>query len=206
MANFYLPERKETEVRYDNNGYVNMLISAMFKKSIADFDEKDYREVVPQLTNGCMYAAWDERFKDIPYGAKTLGEAGCAVFCFCQGLHTRSIYTGMDMEAFAKYIADKGYYEFGRGTYHNLFDHYGLRRATHFREIFDALRMGKIVTLLVENKDYLLSNSEGGSHYVNIIGNSGVGFIIYDSKTQEIINCSVPMRKVFDATRVAWLW
>lgn len=180
MANFYLPERKETPKRYDNNRDINDLTAIFFEESLIDFNEKDFQENIPQVTHAGLYGAWDERFKDIPYGVKTLGEAGCAVFCFWQGLCTRAIYVGMDIEPFAKYLDDKHYYEPGKGTWHLLFDHYNLRRATNFQEIFDALKMGKIVTILVRNKDYPLSKSKEGSHFVNIIGKSEGSFIIYD--------------------------
>lgn len=204
MAEFYFPKRKETPRRYDNNRDINDLIAIYFEESLMDFNENDFPENISQVTIRGVYAAWEGRFRDVPYGTKTLGEAGCAVFCLWQGLASRAIYTGMDLEDFANYISD--YYEQDKGSYHNLFDHYNLRRATHFQELFDTLKMGKIVTLLVRNKDYSLSKSEEGSHFINIIGKDGSGFIIYDSQTEGIINYGVPMRETLYATRVAWLW
>lgn len=202
MTNFYLPERKETPKRYDNNKYVNMLMSAMFKDSIVDFDENEHAEEIWIDVNRILLAY---EFADVPYGGKTLGEAGCAVFCFEQGLCYRSGDRDkvMDIGNLAEYIAHKGYYEFGKGTYHNLFDHYGLRRATHFQEIFDALKMGKMVTILVENNKYSSDKSLKDSHFVNIVGKVKEKFVIDDSQIGRI---KMPMKIIFDATRVAWIW
>lgn len=205
MANFYLPERFEKPIgncnRYDNNGKVNSEIAKAFKESIAVFDEECYKETIPIVVREEISLAI--YFKDVPYGGKTLGESGCAVLCFRQGLISRNVRTWMDMSTFAKYIADKGYYEMNVGTYHNLFDHYGLRRATHFQEIFDALKMGKLVTILVENKKYFWDEANKDSHFVNIVGKEGKKFVIDDSQMGRVYS---PMRHIFDATRVAWIW
>ena len=204
MANiFYLPERKETPKRYDNNKYVNMLISAMFKDSIADFDENEHPEKMLINVEDILLAC---QFENVPYGCKTLGQAGCAVFCFEQGLCYRN--GGRDnplyIEYLSKYIGDKGYYAKDNGTYHGLFDHYGLRRATHFQDIFDALKMGKLVTILVENKKYFEDETSKDSHFVNIVGTDEKKFVIDDSSL--IGKVYSPMRHIFDATRVAWIW
>lgn len=205
MAEFYLPERFEKPIgncnRYDNNGRINAEIAKAFKESIAVFDKSEHKESIPIVVQEEISLA--ACFADVPYGGKTLGEAGCAVFCFRQGLISRNVRTWMDMPTFAKYIADKGYYEFGKGTYHNLFDHYGLRRATHFQEIFDALKMGKLVTILVENKKYFVDKANKDSHFVNIVGKRWENFVIDDSYVGRI---DMPMREIFDATRVAWTW
>lgn len=205
MTKFYLSDRFEEPSehcnRYDNNNKVNDEIARAFKESVADFDENEYKENIPNVTKEDMLVASD--FKGVPYGSSTLEKSGCAVFCFWQGLCSRDVFISMDMETFAKYIYDKGYYKFGTGTYHNLFDHYGLRRATHFQEIFDALQMKKIVTILVENKKYTSNKFSEDSHFVNIIGKMKQFFVIYDS---QIGITYVPMKKTFDATRVVWIW
>lgn len=202
MAKFYLPERKETSKRWDNNKYVNMLISAMFKDSIADFDENEHRERMLVNVEDILLAS---QFENVPYGCKTLGQAGCAVFCLEQGLCYRS--GGREDPAYiiylAKYTGDKGYYEKNKGTYHSLLDHYGLRRATHFQEIFDALKMGKLITILVENKKYFEDEANKDSHFVNIVGAEEKKFVIDDSQLGRVYS---PMRRMFDATRVAWIW
>lgn len=219
MATFYLPERKETPKRYDNNRDVNNLIAKVFKESIIDFDENNYWEDIPIVIKCNILLAND--YKDVPYGGKTLGEAGCAVFCFEQGLCYRKIFKvlfkkimfcfkqglcyrgGRHIKLLSKYIADLGYYEFGKGTWHNLFDHFELRRATHFQEIFDALKMGKLITILAENKEYSPIKAVEGSHFVNIVGKLGEYFVIDDPQMGRI---NVPMREIFNATRVAWIW
>lgn len=217
MANiFYLPKAEETEKRYDNNTDINNLIARAFKESIADFDEGDYLEDIVPVIKGNILLAND--YKDVPYGygGKTLGEAGCAVFCVEQGLYHRKIFKvcifkkimfrfkrGKYIKFLSKYIADLGYYVFGKGTRHNLFEHLELRRATHFQDIFDALKMGKIVTILVENEKYSPIKAVEGSHFVNIVGKLGEYFVIDDPQMGRI---NVHMRKIFDATRVAWIW
>lgn len=197
MTTFYIPGTKEEEKRYERNAIINNLIAIFFKESIADFDENKDLGYIPPVIQGNILLAND--YKDVPYGGKTLGEAGCAVFCLEQGLRYRGII--VSIVKLAEDIAN--YYVFGKGTRHNLFDHLELGRARHFQDIFDALRMGRLVTILVENNKYSPMEAVDGSHFVNIVGQKGKSFVIDDPQMGRI---NVPMREIFGATRVAWIW
>lgn len=200
---FSLPERRETSKRWDFNQIINSSIEAAFRASIHEFDEAKFADSENfELSSPPILTA--ELYKDVPYGGKTLGEAGCAVFALEQGLHYRFGEPVMQIEELAKYVADLDYYEYGKGTYHNLFDHYGLRRATHVDDVIYALYMDKMVTVLVRNCDYSPLEKNEGSHFINLVGKSGKNFSVADSQLDTQIN--VPAIEIFKATRVAWIW
>lgn len=200
---FALPYRRETSKRWDINQIINSSIEAAFRASVHEFDEakfagsENFELNVPTILTA-------EQYKDVPYGGKTLGEAGCAVFVFEQGLHYRFGEPVMQIEKLAKYIANLGYYEYGKGTYHNLFDHYGLRRATHVDDVIDSLYMDKMVTVFVRNCDYYPLEKNEGSHFINLVGKSMKHFIVADSEFPS--TQVVPAIEIFKATRVAWIW
>lgn len=208
---FTLPERRETPERYDANKIVNQAISDAFHTSLGKAKEMAANAVseVPYehskmvlvsdvLKSGVLAA-------DIPYGVSTLGESGCAVFCLHDALtYARyAEYSELDIETVAQEVAAKGYYEPGKGTYHNLFDHMGARRATDIQEIFDALctRTRACVTLLVRNKDY---NGRSGRHFINIIYYDGTHFVVNDSSCERGLKVSVDT--IFKSVDIAWLW
>ena len=208
---FTLPERRETPERYDANKIVNQAISDAFHASLGKAKEMAANAVseVPYerskmvlvsdvLKSGVLAA-------DIPYEVSTLGESGCAVFCLHDALtYARyAEYSELDIETVAQEVAAKGYYEPGKGTYHNLFDHMGARRATDIQEIFDALctRTRACVTLLVRNKDY---NGRSGRHFINIIYYDGTHFVVNDSSYERGLKVSVDT--IFKSVDIAWLW
>ncbi len=197
-----IPKREESPERYDANKAINELISDTFKKSVSAYTANFPKEF--EETHGTsLMTKSNSKYGHIPYAEKTLGESGCAVFCFEHGLRTRGIEC--NIEELAKEIGEKRYYFYGKGTYHNLFDHYGLRRASDVQEIFDALKMGKIVTVLVQNKLYQFSKSNEGSHFINIIGIDKHGyFSITDPSISGI--WKYPSRILLKAIRVAWIW
>ncbi len=198
-----LQKRRETSRQWDINQMIEAAIAVAFSKSIGEFDEetaKNSEDIVIDIPK----MLWSEDYKDVDYGGKTLGEAGCGAFCFEHGLHFRFGTPAMPMADLAKYLADLGYYEYGKGTYHNLFDHYGLRRATHVNEVLNALDCSKIVTVLVRNCDYSKIEKKEGSHFVNLIGKKGANFIVADPSLPEPVEVS--MKEIFKATRISWIW
>lgn len=198
-----LPYCEEQKERYDVNCELNARIAQAFKESVNNFIQSDAvdfsMEVVPPKEKILL----QEEYKDVPYAEKTLGESGCAVFCFEQGLRCRG--HKIQLVPLTNEIADKGYYSFGNGTYHCLFDHYGLRRASDVEEVFAALTMGKILTALVRNSDYHEDESAVGSHFVNIVGIKDYDFIIDDSSSNTGRQ-KVGITKMLKAIRIAWVW
>lgn len=193
-----LPKREERSERYDSNAEINRIISECFKKSIDNYTDDrafvlaDAKEILR-----------DSEYGEVPYGGKTLKEAGCAVFCFEQGLRSRGYQC--KIESLAKEISEKGYYNYGKGTYHNLFDHFGLRRATDAQEINDALNLRKVVTVLVSNCEYTGGKIQKESHFINIVGKDYEGnFFVDDSSLKE--RQKVDAETIFKSARVVWIW
>ena len=211
IINFILPERRETPERYDANKIVNQAISDAFHSSIVNRAEVASNAVaeVPYEPSNMVLAsdvlASGTLAADVPYGVSTLGESGCAVFCLHDALTyaRQSDYPELDIETVAKQVAEKGYYEPGKGTYHNLFDHVGARRATDIQELFDALctRTRACVTLLVRNKDY---NGRSGRHFINIIYFDGNHFYVNDSSYGRGVKVDVGI--IFRSVDIAWIW
>lgn len=195
-----LPVREERPERYEANKEINELIEVAWQESVESFEGYP-EENIPVITFKRIQSAETNGY--VRYGTKTLYEAGCAVFCFAQGLQQRGVTIGI--QELAKEIANKGYYYPGRGTYHNLFDHYGLRRASSVDEIFDVLKSKKLVTFLVKNEGYPFSRSNEGSHFINIVGKSGPNFIVDDSNSK-VSRVNVDIKTLLQVTRVAWIW
>lgn len=198
MSKFALPPREESPDRYDTNREINERIAAAFKKSVENFELpcKAKKEIIQTPIRTI------KAYGNVPYGmsGKNLKQAGCAVFTFHQGLRSRGIE--VDLKTLAYEIDKKGYYHYDKGTYHSLFDHYGLRRASNVKEVFDNLQMSKIVTVLVKNSVYY-GNSNTESHFVNLVGTEGNQFIVDDSNFGRKAS---KIETILEATRVAWLW
>lgn len=196
-----LIERKETPARWEANKNINAMIMESLRESIKN---QDYSiPVVTKKRHFFPMITISEETKDIPYGSSTLGASGCAVFCFEQGLRVKEI-AEIDISELAAEIARKGYYEPGKGTYHNLFDHMGLRRARHVQEIFDTILTESdnfpLITLLVRNKEY---NGRNGKHFINISDYIDGKFLVHDSS---IGRKFVSADEILNAIEVAWIW
>lgn len=197
-----LIEREETPARWDANKKINAMIMESLRESIKN---QDYSiPVVTKKRHFFPMITISEETKDIPYGSSTLGASGCAVFCFEQGLRVTEI-ADIDISELAAEIARKGYYyEPEKCTYHNLFDHMGLRRVSHVQEIFDTILTGTdsfpLITLLVRNKDY---NGRDGKHFINISDYSDGKFFVHDSSIGQRF---VSADKILNAIEVAWIW
>lgn len=198
MIKINLPLRAEIQERYEANRYINELIEKAFNESKERFDSEN----VPNSAIIKTPIRTVKAYGNVPYGlsGKTLKEAGCAVFTFEHGLRSRNIQ--IELKTLAYEIQAKGYYLYGKGTYHMLFDHYGLRRASDVTEVFDNLQMGKIVTVLVKNSVYY-GDSSTESHFVNLVGIKDNKFIVDDSNFGRKAS---KIETILEATRVAWLW
>lgn len=210
-SNFILPLRKETHERYEANRLINQTISDAFHASLDVFVEQpnypipevDYEQSRIVLVNDVLESGITAG--DVPYGVSTLGESGCAVFCIHNALtYTRSSdYPNLSLETVAEEVASKGYYEPGKGTYHNLFDHLGARRATNVQDIFDALctRKKAMVTLLVRNEEY---NGRSGRHFINLVYWDGNNFLLNDSSIG--FGLKIDAETIFKCVDIAWIW
>lgn len=207
MKLFNLPSRLESHEQYEANRAINTLISQSFVSSVSKYVSNE-TTTEPYTTAICTIETpfFVNSIKAIPagdleYSSTTLRDSGCAVFCFNQGLTTRRIYA--DLEDLAEEIAKKGYYEPDKGTWHCLFDHFGLRRASHYVEIIDALMRGTISTCLVSNALYHNDPNRCGKHFVNIVGVDKSKALIDDSNCGRII---MDLELFLKAVQIAWIW
>lgn len=200
-----LAPRPSTSDRWDKDKELNSLTEKFFKDSIEDFlsSHANVEAAIPEIDNRRIWNS--PEFQDTPYGVTTLGQSGCAVYCFFQAIRLQRGRTGESILDFASEVAQKRYYEPGKGTYHNLFDKFGLRRASHIQELFDTFLYKKgIVTVLVRNAAYLENDATSGRHFINIIGNTSSGFYVDDpnlSRTKLI-----PFEELLPAIDIAWIW
>lgn len=158
-------------------------------------------------------------YSDLPYGQKgTIGSGGCGPLAVEYALRL------MGFEVFFLDIIEecvnKGYraYEYNEkgeittaaGTEDHLF--YNLAdEALSLSEIFEALKEGRPVTLLVDNTIYNRDSSRKGNHFVTLIG-VGIGnnAIIMDGN--KIVNCQeeakvvIPLDEILIGTKGAWIW
>ena len=133
----------------------------------------------------------DPKFKDIPYGESTLGKEGCGPFCISQAL-------GVSVLKVAKSLSEHNYHLKENGTWHMALDRLGARECDNIRQISEALKNGKIVTIL------------GNRHFRNIIG------VLFDEHKKEyyfIISDSSFNQPYFEKiddtlkkTLSAWVW
>jgi len=212
-SRFILPERRETPERYDANRAINQAISDSFHASIVNRAEVA-RHAVPEVFYEPSHMVLVSDYlpesgilaEDFPYGVSKLGESGCAVFCLHDALTyaRHSDYSELSLEAVAMEVASKGYYEPGKGTYHNLFDHVGTRRATDIQEIFDALctRTRACVTMLVLNKEY--NGRPNGRHFINAVYFDGKHFIVNDSSYGRGMEMDIDT--ILKSVDIAWIW
>lgn len=200
---FILPQRQESHERYEANRAVNTCISESFHASMVNVVSAMQTKVEVDFIPSNMVIASDAM--DIPYGSSTLGVSGCAVFCVHDALTyaRRSEYEKLSIREVAQEVANKGYYEPGKGTYHNLFDHLGARRATDVQDIFDALckREHAIVTFLVDNAVY---NGRDGRHFINAVYYKNGDFIINDSSIG--VTLAISAKTILQAVDIAWIW
>ena len=204
---FNTSPRKETPTRYDNNKEINLLIEKMFKASVKDFLEntpENIPSMIPEKDDGRIFNS--PEIDSIKYGESTLGNSGCAVFTFHQGLRLSRGLKKFHIDLLAVILASKNYYEVGKGTYHNLFDHYGLRRASDIQEIFDTLQYknNPVVTLLVRNAEYMANDLTSGRHFINVVGNTDYGFYVDDPQSPRRI--LLDFGEVVPAIDIAWIW
>lgn len=200
MATVTLAPRKESPERWDTNRDINEMIAQAFKKSVKSFNGSSVvsgPEVREILTISSPYS--DTVCGELQYGGKKMEETGCAIFCFHQGLETR-LKEDIDIVQLAQEVEAKGYYEPGKGTYHNLFDHYGLRRATNYEEV---LMTSSICTMLVRNDKYHGDPARKGNHYVNVVGFNGDMAFVDDPA---VGRQATLVKDLFEAAIITWMW
>lgn len=204
-----LAERLESHNRYVNNQRVNALISECFAASMEDFIDQVDTIINPGgiceiTTHDSLYFISPDhaiRAGELPYATTTIEKEGCAIPCFQQGLTVQGIYE--DIGTLATLIGDLGYYENDKGTWHQLFDHFGLRRATHWQEIYEALKRGSIVTCLVENSYYPANVITEGRNWINIVGANNTTFYIDDAA---IGRTCIDAYGILKSIVFAWIW
>ncbi len=203
-----LAQRMESHERYEANKAINTLISQSFRASVQRFTIneitcKPLKKMISTISSPFFVNLTTSiPCGDLEYASTTLKDAGCAVFCFHQGLSTRRIYT--DLEDLSNEIAKKGYYEpTHTGTYHSLFDHFGLRRVSNYIEIIDALLRGSISTCLVINALYHNDSNRLGKHFVNIVGIDKSTVFIDDPSCGRITK---DFKAFLEYIEIAWVW
>lgn len=211
MKTLNLAPRMESHERYEANRAINNMIAESFASSVQHFMTVDLDDcashALPEVIVGVDSPFFVNPIHYVPcgdlkFGNTTLRESGCAVFCFYQGLLTQNIYA--DLEDFTTEVFNKGYLEPGKGIWHNLFDHFGLRRASHYQDIVDAICRGSISTCLVSNSMYHNDSTRTGNHFVNIVGlDGGANVIVDDSHLgRQFMN----FKAFLDAVLVSWIW
>lgn len=207
MSYFKLTQRFENPTRYNSNKVINNLIQNAFKESIRKFLDAPY-PVSEYSSEADLERQWNcPKNQAIAYTIhSTLGQSGCAVYTFHQGLRLERNCKDLTLPELTDEIAYNIYYEPGKGTYHNLFDHYGLKRASDIQEVFDAFGINHkgVVTVLVSNKFYPKSQSKAGNHFVNIVGTTSHGLLIEDPNFENRI--FLKFEEVLPAMLVAWIW
>lgn len=210
-----LAKREEISSEWEKHKKINSKISEEFQRSLKTYDEKLYLEDIDPVTTERIYYNDELHAVQIPYGPNTtLQKSGCAIYCLEHALSAKGENINIAQlaeEAYQKgYLCevkkDDGVLEI-RGTYHNLFDLYKsgfCNRAIKYQEVFDNLKAGKIVTLLVDNQKYHNDPSKTGAHFINVIGKKGNLLIIEDSNSRERVEKDC--LQVFKSTNVAWLW
>ncbi len=208
MSNFNISKRDENPTRYDNNAIINLVIERMFKTSVKNVLKNPNSIYLPnKIAKPDKDRIWNSpEYGEIPYSSSNLCISGCAVYVFHQGLRLQRGLSDISIKELAEKIGSKGYYEPGKGTYHNLFDHFGLRRASSVEEIIEniASKENPVITVLVRNDDCHWNNSKSGKHFINIMGSSGNDFFIDDpNEGQRLVIAATDLLPAID---IAWIW
>lgn len=209
MKKLELPQRMESHQQYEANKRVNKAVQDAFTASLETLQQYDFNIVEPNGNCLTVETPYSDVIGvsccgDIKYGGTTtLKDSGCAVFCFYQGLCLTRPKVYVSLSELAQEIAEKGYYEPGKGTYHCLYDHWGLRRASHFCEVIDTIKRGSIVTCLVQNSKYHQDENRTGKHFVNVVGLYNDSVIVDDSHIGRRI---LKMESFMKSVLIAWTW
>lgn len=211
MKTINLAPQFEDHERYVANRNINEMISESFKNSLLNLKASDFESIVVEPLIKVI-STIDSRFfvtplttipcGDLEYGTTNLRESGCAVFCFQQGLTIHGIFSELD--ELSEEIAEKGYYHVpSNSTWHCLFDHYGLRRATHYLEIVDALCRDSICTVLVKNSVYHNNPDRDGNHFVNLVGIDETTICVDDP---HIGRRFMDFESLLKSVLITWIW
>lgn len=169
MFEFNLAPRSERSQRWEENEMINAAIAIALKHSVRRWTSEKHSAFIASAKSFPTMLALD----DTPLGSSTIREGGHAVCCFAQGMafKTKESFFEDSLAPIADKIASSGYYEDGKGIYHNLFDHVGCRRATDIVEIINAIFYNEsMATLLVDNSLYHGEPERTGRTYINVKG------------------------------------
>lgn len=200
MDKFTFAPRKEKKVRYDTNKQVYDLIADLYADSIIDFNPDVLKGLDFENTNCEILTV--HTTGHIAYANSNLLKSGCAVLCFEEGI-TSKRNSPMSIDTLSEIIAEKGYYEPGRGTYHNLFDHHGLRRCTSVYDVIESVNNNSLFTALVANDLYHRDSERTGKHFVNLVGIRNGNAIIDDPTVGRIEKYFADFAM---ASIVIWQW
>lgn len=192
---FWISKREESKERYENNAAINELIAVALEESIERFKP---REEIKDIVVTYRVIPWAKNYEMIGGGKSRLDKYGSAVFCLWQGLYTRNVEV-----LIGELVSELTRKKYDSKTWHVIFDHMGLRRATSIDEIFDTLKCRRLVTLLVKNSIYPNSKTGKGNHFVNLVGVKNSKFLVDDSKAGRV---AVDIKTMLQATEVAWIW
>lgn len=192
---FWISKREESKERYENNAAINELIAVALEESIERFKS---REEIKDIVVTYRVIPWAKNYEMIGGGKSRLDKYGSAVFCLWQGLYTRNVEV-----LIGELVSELTRKKYDSKTWHVIFDHMGLRRATSIDEIFDTLKCRRLVTLLVKNSIYPNSKTGKGNHFVNLVGVKNSKFLVDDSKAGRV---AVDIKTMLQATEVAWIW
>ena len=194
---FCIPQREESNERFENNAAINEIIAVAFQESIEKFMlESDIK--IKDIVATYRVIPWARNYEMIGGGKSRLDKYGSAVFCLWQGLYTRNVEV-----LIGELVSELTRKKYDSKTWHVIFDHMGLRRATSIDEIFDTLKCRRLVTLLVKNSIYPNSKMGKGNNFVSLVGIKNSKFLVDDSKAGRV---AVDIKTMLQATEVAWIW
>ena len=162
--------REESHVRYDINKEIYSRIEEAYKNSLKNLTPEDLAKVSKYVKpeNLEFNIILSSTVAQISYSTSNLSKSGCALLCFEEGLKYKR-RTPYCIDYISRVASANEYYEEGKGTYHNLFDHYGLRRCTSIYDVIDSINHDSLFTVLVVNSLYHKDPKREGHHFVNLL-------------------------------------
>lgn len=162
--------REESRVRYDINKEIYSKIEEAYKNSVKNLAPKDIAKVPKYVNpeNLEFSITLSSTVAQIPYSTSNLSKSGCAILCFEEGLKFKR-HMQYCIDYISRVASANEYYEEGKGTHHNFFDHYGLRRCTSIYDVIDSMSHDSLFTVLVVNSLYHKDPKREGNHFVNLL-------------------------------------
>lgn len=198
-----LPQRIESHERYEANEAIYALISKSFTASVKCFIPNDITTQKFGITMSSFCESCTPFDNEELEHVSTIANNGdCAILCFQQGLAAQVIYK--DLETISKEIAETDHYKKSNTViWHCLFDHFGLKRASHYVEIIAALQRNSVSTCLVSNALYHNNPNYYGEHFVNVVGIDKATVFVDDPRCGRI---PMDFRTFLEAVQISWIW